>query len=330
MEKIPVEDRAKEVKDIKSNINSKALGVRWDVNEDQFYFTTDFMQDKITRRSMLKMIASTFDPLGLISPTLVLAKIAFQDATRLKTPWDEDVPRMVTEKWKAWLRSMNHLETMQFPRCFRPAEFDDAYIELHNFSDASERAYGCCSYIRCINKRGEIHVSLLMSKGKVAPIKSVTIPRLELQAAMLSAKIGTMLQKELDIEIHATYFWVDSEIVLQYIKNEKRRFHTYVGNRVSEIRSLTKPDQWFHVSGKENPADIISRGEIPERLNQNTWIHGPQFLKSFKSDWRMQQPNEHVDLLANDLEVKQDQAFAHLVSQSEIIQTKEMPDNPLD
>jgi hypothetical protein len=283
---ISIDDRAKEVKDFKSNMSSKALGVKWNVKTDEFYFVVELKDDNVTtRRSILSTVSSTFDPLGLVSPVLIVGKILFQDATRLKLSWDEQVSDELSNRWKQWLKSVNELEHIRIPRCVKTSDFDDAYIELHNFSDASERAYGCCSYIRCVNKQGQISTALLMSKSKVTPIKSISIPRLELQAAVISAQMGAMLIRELDIVICASYYWVDSQIVLQYIQNETRRFHVYVGNRVTTIHNLTEPQQWHHIPGKENPADRITRGQNPEQLNDSSWFHGPEFLRSYKSSW---------------------------------------------
>ena len=133
---------------------------------------------------------------------------------------------------------------MRVPRCIKPLEFNDASLELHHFSDSSRVALGCSSYLRSVNKQGKIHVALVVSKSKVAPIKSMTIPRLELQAAVMAAKMDATLTKELDLDLGPSQFWTDSEIVLKYIANESRRFHVFVSNRVSVIQQITKLEQW--------------------------------------------------------------------------------------
>ena len=137
--------------------------------------------------------------------------------------------------------------------------YNDAAIELHHFSDASSKGYGCCSYVRCTNKLGMINVNLIMSKSKVAPLKACTIPRLELQAAVLAVKVDALLKRELDLNFAQSYFWTDSEIVLKYIQNDSRRFHVYVANRVSLIREFSEPSQWFYIDTKVNPADLVTR-----------------------------------------------------------------------
>ena len=305
LRKIPPADRAKEVKDLSADISSKALGIKWDVTQDQFHFVTNVTDENVTRRKMLSKLSSMFDPLGLVSPVMIVGKIMFQDVTRLKIDWDETLPENEERSWRSWLMRLVELNNLKVPRCIKMENEKDVRIELHCFSDASERAYGCCCYIRCINKNG-VSVSLVMSKGKVAPIKTISIPRLELQAAVMSAKVGAMLMRELAIVISACHFWVDSEIALCYIKNDTRRFHVFVANRVAAIRSTTEPDQWHHIPGKENPADFISRGQTPEQLKNSTWLQGPQFLKNAKSDWNLQAPTG--DVPADDPEVKKEAA----------------------
>ena len=202
--------------------------------------------DVITRKGMLSTVSSTFDPLGLVSPVLIIGKILFQDATRLKLIWDDEVPCELASRWNSWVKSVCDLENVKIPRCIKPKEFDDAYIELHNFSDASERAYGCCSYLRCVNKFGRIHTALIMSKSKVSPIKQVSIPRLELQGAVLSATIGALMIRELDIVISDSYFWVDSQIVLQsfYLYCNRKHVKHMLLQAIESYHCLTNMHQF--------------------------------------------------------------------------------------
>ena len=150
---------------------------------------------------------------------------------------------MLQKKWNNWLSALDSVTELKISRCIKPHQFNDAHVELHHFSDASQLAYGSCSYPRCVNRTGQVHVSLIMSKSRVAPIKSITIPRLELQAAVLSARIDSLLLGELDLTLGPSYFWTDSEIVIKYIHNESRRFQVFVENRVSIIHQLTAVEQ---------------------------------------------------------------------------------------
>ena len=256
-------DRAKEVKQLSEGVKSKVLGVGWDVIKDSFYIVVGGLREARTRRDMLSIVASMYDPLGLISPCVILGKMLFQDATRLKLSWSEELPEYLIKEWNRWMRCLDDLKSLSFPRCMKDGEFDEAELELHTFCDASERAYGCCSYLKCIASNGKVSVSLVASKGRICPIKQVSIPRLELQAAVMAAQISDMMCRELDVQVARSYFWSDSQIVLAYIGNTEKRFKIYVANRVSTIRSLTSPKQWKFVPGKDNPADCITRGISP-------------------------------------------------------------------
>ena len=299
---IPEQDQAKEVKDFSPQ--SKALGVSWDVTKDTFYFKVDVnVTDPATKRNMLSLIASTYDPLGLVSPIIMTGRLILQNVIRNKCSWDEPVPPDINTDWLQWTKGLEHLSNIQFPRCVKPSAFDDGAFELHHFSDASSTAYGSCSYLRCINKDGQIHVTLIMSKCKIAPIKQMTIPRLELQAAVLSARSDTLLRSELRLDLLPSYFWTDSQIVISYLKNDSSRFHVFVGNRVSEITSLTDASQWHHIAGVHNPADLITRQQHPESMDMKKWLHGPEFLSKAKNEW--QQGNDEFELSSDDPEVKQ-------------------------
>ena len=197
----------------------------------------------VTKRKMRSFLPSLYDRLGFIGPTILPGKLMLQDAARLKLAWDDKVPDEIELKWFKWLDGLHSSIDLQIPRCVKPRDFDDdTCIELHHFAEASLQAYGACNYIRCINKFGQIHTQLLISKCRVAPIKQRTIPRLELQAALLPVELDKLLITELDIEIVGSYFWSYSKVVLSYIRNETTRFHVFVENRVSAIQQRSHPD----------------------------------------------------------------------------------------
>ena len=165
-------------------------------------------------------------------------------------------------------------------RCYKPDEFGEVHsAELHQFSDVSQEGYGQCSYLRLINKNCEIHCSLVMSKSRVTPLKPITVPRLELTAAIVSVRVSVMLEKELHYQNVKHVFWMDSKVVLSYIHNETKRFHIFVGNRVQFIREHTSPHQWRYVKTGNNPADRASRGlHANDLVHKSDWWHGPEFL----------------------------------------------------
>ena len=123
------------------------------------------------------------------------------------------LPPELLQRWISWIDSLHTLKSVPVARCVKTSEFDGSHMELHHFSNVSKRAYGCCSYLRCINHHGKISVKLLCSKGRVAPVNTVSIPRLELQAVVLAARIDSMLE-ELRLDLGQSTFWSDSEVAL--------------------------------------------------------------------------------------------------------------------
>lgn len=308
LQSIPENDCAQEVKELCFDSSSKALGIKWNVSSDTFYFDVVIeLISILTRRKMLSFVASVFDPLGFVSPVVVTGKMLFQEATRLKLSWDTVVPLDLKRKWDKWLLDLSSLKKFQVLRCVKPPGFDDGTLELHHFSDASQKAYGCCSYLRCVSKTGQIHVALILSKCKLAPLKQITIPRLELQAAVLAARIDQTLKSQLDLDLAPSHFWVDSELVLKYIHNEDRRFQVFVGNRVGEIRQLTKTCQWHFIAGADNPADVISRGQTTCSWDVARWFQGPTFLWKYKSEWKVLEVDCSLD--SNDPDLKVESCF---------------------
>ena len=167
---IPIQDRAKDVKDLSFDTSSKALGIQWDVGSDCFYFDVKFSSDLcdhmiITKRTVLSFNCSIYDPLGFLNPLVLKGKLYFQDLCRKKFSWDQPIPDYLLVEWKSWISSLHGLNSLYIPRCLNPYVSKDTVIELHHFNDASERAMGCCSYLRVLNMKGHIHVNKDMSKS---------------------------------------------------------------------------------------------------------------------------------------------------------------------
>ena len=205
-----------------------------------------------------------------------------------------------------WLEELSRLSEFNIRRCIKPTEFGKPTLaQLHHFSDASEGGYGIVSYVRLENNRNEVHVAFLLGKARVTPIKPITIPRLELTAAVLAARMDRLLRAELQLQLEDSCFWTDSTSVLKYIRNEDRRFHTFVANRVTTIRDATKVSQWKYVNTKDNPADDASRGmKVEDLLTRSRWIEGPNFLWKPERYW----PENIIEISIplDDPEVKKD------------------------
>ena len=154
------------------------------------------------------------------------------------------------------------------------------FSQLHHFCDASEAAYGSVSYLRITNAESRVHCAFLFANSRLASLKSTSIPRLELSAATISIRIDKMLKREIEIPLsEPSIFWTDSMSVLRYVKNENKRFHTFVANRIAMIRESSSPDQWYHLEGITNPGDHISRGlSAKGLLSCDKWLMGPEFL----------------------------------------------------
>lgn len=209
------------------------------------------------------------------------------------------------KRWKGWLADLQRLSSFCVSRCFKPAGFGAIKtVQLHHFSDASNNGYGIVSYLLLTNENNQKFTSFLIGKSRVAPLKLVTIPRMELTAAVIAVKMDKMLQCELQLQLDESIFWTDSITVIKYIENDAARYKTFVANRVSLIKEATKPSQWKYVSTADNPADQASRGLSAERLLQSeSWIQGPRFLLRPEGEWPAR-PDQPIHSEENDAEIK--------------------------
>ncbi|CAH8595656.1 unnamed protein product [Schistosoma guineensis] len=261
----------------------RALGIEWDTTHDVFNFRFDPGEKTPTRRGILSTISSLFDPLGLIAPIYLPAKQLLQNLCKTRIGWDQPPSDSVVSSWNEWVTFVRRLGTISVPRSIINGNRKNfKAIELHLFCDASESGYGAVAYSWNIPKHQAPYSVLLYSKSRVAPIKQVTVPRLELAAAVLSARMGEVLNRNLPQVFDKTHFWTDSMIVLYYIKNTDSRYSTFVANRLAAIHHLTSVDQWGHVESNENPADWTSRG-IRKELDLKNRIEGPSFLRKRES-----------------------------------------------
>ena len=272
---------------LNSDKTTKTLGINWDMKHDSLIYT--FIQTdndkRITKRNILSQIAQLFDPLGLLGPIISYAKILMQGVWKLGLDWDSSLPIEIHTAWRNYRSQLPRRDTIKIDRKILAKNYIN--LQLHGFSDASERAYGACIYIRSetANKKYETH--LVCSKSRVAPLKSTTLPRLELCAALLLAQLfDASIQALAQLSFEKIIFWSDSTIVLHWIKTPSHLLKTFVANRVAEIQKYTSSHEWRHVRSESNPADLVSRGLMPnEFATTNIWQSGPSWLNNNESHW---------------------------------------------
>lgn len=314
MKSIPVSDWAEKIKDLDLDQDclsiERALGVRWNAETDCFEFKIDLKSKPPTRRGILSLVSSIYDPLGFLAPVLLQAKCLLQELCRLGFGWDEKLPDYLRERWNQWLSEVQTLTNFKVDRCLKPTEFGDvSKIVLHHFSDACQTGYGVVTYMRLENSNKDIHVALVSGKARVAPLKRVTIPRLELTAATVAVRTDNMLRRELTVPITSSCFWTDSMSVLRYIQNETSRFHTFVANRLTVIHEGSDVSQWRYIPSKLNPGDEASRGmNAAKFLEDERWTRGPDFLWKNDSEWPVQPPLSS-EIAIGDPEIKKRSSF---------------------
>ena len=262
------------------------LGINWVALSDVFYFEGLNLSYSFcsTKRSVLSVLSRLYDPMGIISPFILIAKILFQNIWRQGFDWDQQLTEELAGKFQNWLEDSKCLVDLKFSRAFFPNipwSFIVNHVEIHAFGDASESGYGAVVYLRILFE-GKYHVSLCAARSRVAPLKKVSLPRLELLSALVCARLTDFVHTSLKLGNVKKFCYSDSEISLFWIKGDPLRFKTFIANRVSEIQGLVPPSNWQHCPGRYNPADIASRGLMASELKScDTWFKGPAWLSIY-------------------------------------------------
>lgn len=261
----------------------KALGILWNPQTDYLSIKVSPTSSKIdTKRTLLSEISKLFDPLGWIAPTIICMKILLQKLWLAGLTWDETLPSAILSEWYEFQRNLPSIENIQIQRWIQTSP--NTPIELHGFCDASEKAYAAVVYVRVQTSESEWILHLITAKTRVAPVKTISLPRLELCGAVLLAKLIVSIRDTL--KASKIYTWTDSEIVLAWLQGHPNRWKTFVGNRISEIHNTIDAAVWNHVSSKDNPADCASRGIPPDQLSDHQlWWHGPEWLIKDETKW---------------------------------------------
>lgn len=287
------------VVDIDVDDTIKTLGLLWQPNSDEFIFSVHPpSSEKLTKRIVLSEIGKIFDPLGLINPITLRAKLIMQELWKANLSWDESLPQNLHSSWQEYRRDVSKISSLHVNRKLSSLENPIKY-ELHGFCDSSELAYGCCFYVVSEDEKGNRSSNLLCGKSRVAPIRKVSLPRLELCGAVLLSELYVKIKESLhNVHFESVHFWSDSQIVLSWIASPSSKFKTFVANRIGEIHSITDPQSWKHVGTLENPADVNTRG-IPAKyfLHCSLWFHGPSWLLCDKSKWPCNNATINTSLL---------------------------------
>lgn len=273
-----------------AELDEPTLGLQWNCLDDTMGYKHRPPEPlQPTLRNLYKTLASQYDPLGFIIPFTTRAKVLIQDLWKQELSWDEPIEhQQLKEQWLAWADELPNLLQVQFPRAYTPPHADTSTVtrQLHVFGDASERAYGSVAYLRTTDNKGDVHIAFILARSRVAPKKCLSMPRLELSAALTGAQLVKLIQAELTIPIHEVICWSDSTTVLHWLQSESCRYKVFVGTRVAEIQTLTDVASWRYVDSPRNPADHITRGlTLSELTCHNQWRFGPDFLSKSQDQW---------------------------------------------
>ncbi|XP_075151043.1 uncharacterized protein LOC142225150 [Haematobia irritans] len=280
---------------------TRALGVNWKPQDDVIFFhlDNDFSNLPATKRNILSVSSRLFDPLGLLSPIIIKAKILLQQLWTNNLDWDESILQHLDTEWSYFKTVLTQINQICIPRFIGTTL--NASVQIHGFADASMKAYGCCIYV--VSRQGnDVTTRLFLAKSRVAPSKKIkTLPRLELCAAHLLAKLWSVANVNLSpFKIDDIFFWSDSEIVLHWVKTHPSMLSTFVGNRVAQISEYCEEAKWRYVPSAQNPADIVSRGCDVTELQNSDWLSGPDFLRHSVDKW----PVNRFELSSSDLKLE--------------------------
>ncbi|XP_062698761.1 uncharacterized protein LOC134284192 [Aedes albopictus] len=301
----------------------RVLGMLWCTREDVLCFSTVFKDEmatlietgtKPTKRQVLKCIMSLFDPLGLLACVLVHGKVIMQSIWRSGIKWDECIDENVYQEWTKWIGLLDDVSTVKIPRCYFHNASLDLYrsLEAHVFVDASEAAYAAVVYFRIVNQNGTGICALVSAKTKVAPLRYVSIPRLELMAAVLGVRLFSFVRDNHSVKINRAIYWSDSEVTLAWIRSEHRKYRPFVACRVGEILSSTNVKDWRHVPSKMNVSDEATKWTDGLSLGASSrWFNGPAYLQLPENEW----PKSKRSIATTDEELR----ACHLHQESDVL-----------
>ena len=282
--------------DLKDLPIERALGVLWDTENDVLFIKAVLKDLPPTKRGVLSFVSSIFDPIGIVAPAVLEPKLIIQELWRRKIDWDTDLPNDLLTRWCKWKSNFKHITNIQIPRWYGFHYHESTNTDLHVFADSSKLAYGAVAYFRA-EVNGQICCNFITGKSRLAPMKenALTIPKLELQAAVIASRMKCTILDEINFNVSNIFLWSDSQTVLNYLRNENSHFGTYITHRVNEIRNNTDIKSWNFIPGILNVADDSTRYiDFSNLSTESRWLKGPEFLQKSQDEWPNQEKGTTV------------------------------------
>lgn len=274
-------------------LNVKILGLKWNPSKDIFTYHVQDIASTFTKRAILSTISKIYDPLGFLAPVTFIAKALIQELWKLRLGWDTEVPSQQMLLWKRFVEQLQDLTHLAIPRFVLPSQ-PHSY-QLVGFADASAQGYCATLYLRSMGAQNTT-CHLVTAKTKVAPIKVISIPRLELCGAHLLSRLFKSVEQTFTPPLNSSsftppVFFTDSSIVLSWLQTPPYKLKTFVCNRVAQITDITPQSSWRHVKSEDNPSDHGSRGLPPSKLiDCALWWHGPKWMCQPEAEWPASNP----------------------------------------
>ena len=270
----------------------------WDTTQDTLRLADKMFpsleETQPTKKAVLQDLSRVFDPLGAFTPVAISAKLFMQRLWQLKLKWDQPLTPELITKWQRIAHDLKQTCTTCLPRKYFDFQPNNQLV-LHTFVDASLKAYGAVVFL-CNNTNS----SFVMAKARVAPLKNITLPRLELMGALVGARLCSFVLNSLsDLHLRQVFMWSDSQITLHWIFSEKK-LPIFIANRVQEIRNLLPNATWQYCPTEYNPADLVTRGiSFQELCNSDLWKQAPSWITK-REDWPTWDYGEVLHLQATD------------------------------
>lgn len=274
---------------MRQEVRRRVQGLLWLPEDDLLGFAADLQLDGITatKRNILRCVMSLFDSQGILSHITVQGRMIIQDTWRSQVNWDEEVDETIRTRWRKWTTLLQQVSKIRFSRAYFPgfSIADIGSVDLHIFTDASEEAYAAAAYFRAVI-HGKVFCTLVMAKAKVAPLKALSVPRLELMGALLGARLAKAVSEYHTIPVRRRILWTDSLATLAWIQSQHCRYRQFVAFRVGEILSKTEAAEWRWVPTNHNVADEATKwGKGPSTNTKSRWFQGPDFLYLTETEW---------------------------------------------